>query len=43
MFTVLIVLASIIVLAITIISIYTSVNSGASKFEEWIERILGDK
>jgi hypothetical protein len=40
---ILIALTAIIVLAVTIFSLYTSVNSGASKFGQWIEKIFNEE
>ncbi|NOU47940.1 MAG: hypothetical protein HOO86_12895 [Bacteroidales bacterium] len=34
----LIILATLIVVIFTIVSFYTSVNSGASKFEKWFDK-----
>jgi cell division protein FtsL len=34
----LIIVATLIVVIFTILSFYTSVNSGASKFEKWIDK-----
>ncbi|MEI6577351.1 MAG: hypothetical protein WCO63_14330 [Bacteroidota bacterium] len=39
----LIILAVLIVMVFVILSLYTSVNSGASKFGKWIENIFNEK
>jgi len=38
-----IILLALIMVALIIVSFYTSVNSGAAKFGDWFEKLLDDK